>query len=94
MKKIRKWLIDNGIEFTTCEDSHRIVYTIIFEHDCVWMNGLGQEMKYNKQITIHFGKTYKQYTVTEQIGYNRYHKHIECTRADKVINVLSMLLQG
>lgn len=51
-------------------------------------------MKYNKQVTIHFDKTYKRYTVTEEIDYNRYHKHIECTRADKVINVLSMLLQG
>ena len=70
MSKILKWLEKHNIAYTfgkvkgcKCE---RI--TITLEKGCVWINGFGQTMKYNKEITITKSLSYGTYHVQEVTG--------------------------
>ena len=84
MSKIIKWLKENGIDFEQVREG---CVTILLEKDCVWVNGFGEEMKYDKGIAV-YKNTYRDYIITEKVGYNRTRKMFQGTRANDAIEVL------
>lgn len=87
MKKIINWLKKHNIYFSFTDKGVNKYITITLE-DAIWINGYNEEMKYQKYINIHFD-TYKNYSVTECIGYNRFITLGKNTKADKIIDVLA-----
>ena len=88
MTKIRKWLDDNGIAYEY--DGH---ITIYLERDCIWVNGFGEDMRYNKLIAV-YQNTYSKYIVREITGYSMSHQIIYTSKQDSVIDALNTRLKG
>lgn len=84
MSKIIKWLKENRIDFEQVREG---CVVILLEKDCVWVNGFGEEMKYDKRIAV-YKNTYNDYIITETVGYNRTEKLFHGTRAKDAIKVL------
>lgn len=84
MSKIIKWLKEHGIDFEQVREG---CVKILLENDCVWVNGFGEEMKYDKGIAV-YKNTYNDYIITETVGYNRISKMFHGTRANDAIKVL------
>lgn len=85
MSKIKKWLEAQGIQYTVKEDA---IISIILEPDCIWINGFGEPMRYDKKISI-VKNTYKDYIVTEITGYSMHHRLCWTGKQDEVIRVLA-----
>lgn len=89
MSKVIKWLQENGIDFTVEEYSHSKTIRIILEKNCIWVNGFGENMYYDKDICVRYGKGYKDYYVRELTGYNTSRILLKySTRANDVIKAL------
>lgn len=91
MKKILKWLDDNNIGYILASEGTSEYITIILETDCIWINGFGEPMKYDKKITIHHNK-YLGYGVYEQYMYSRTKTLVSTKRYEDVIDVLQSRL--
>lgn len=63
--KIIKFLNDNNVEWFW-DKNHSIIIPI--ENDCVWVNGFGEDMHYNK--AIHIAKHNPNYYCGERTGYS------------------------
>jgi len=87
MSLILKWLKENGIECQYIDKRTDKYIKIILETGCIWVNGFGKEMLYDKEITIH-KDTYKNYTVSECVGYNLFHTLAKSTKQDRIIKAL------
>ena len=84
MNKIVKWLKNHNINY---EISQTGCITILIEKDCIWMNGFGVPMKYDKKITIRHSK-YLGYGVYEQYGYSLTKTIISCKKNELVLEKL------
>lgn len=84
MKKLMKWLEEHNIEFTI--NKGYIVVTL--ESNCIWVNGFGEDMVYDKKIRI-YQDTYKNYVITEVTGYMMVATLFKGTKADNAIKILS-----
>lgn len=92
MSRIIKWLTENGIKFEVKHSKyHSDFVAIMLEEGCVWVNGFGEDMVYDRMITIHQDTTYKNYYVKSVVGYNRVENLFKGTRAKDVIEVLAEL---
>jgi len=87
--KVEKWLNENNIEHTSDND----LIEIMIEPNCVWINGFGKPMKYDRKYRVLKNK-YRDYFVIEVTGYNLHHQHCWTKKQDTVIDVLSRLLEG
>lgn len=88
MKKILKWLEENGIKnYTLSKRGKDDCITIILEKNCVWINGFNQPMKFDKKITIHHNK-YSGYGVFEQYNYSMTKTLVSCKKLEGVIETL------
>lgn len=70
MNQIKKYLDNNGVawhKFIRLGNQERIVITL--EKDNVWVNGYGEEMKWDRTITIH-QNSWKKYVAYIETGYN------------------------
>lgn len=91
MKKILKWLDDNNIDYVFSSKGKEECITIILETDCIWINGFGEPMKYDKKITIHHNK-YLGYGVYEQYMYSRTKTLMSSKKFEDVIDALKSRL--
>ena len=87
MNTIIKFLKENNINFI--ENKKRI--TITLENNCVWINGYGEKMYYNKTINI-IKDTYANYILTETMGYNKTKTLLKATKQSKIIDGLKIRL--
>ena len=87
MKKIMKWLEENGIQYTYTEHRKNKYIDIVLEKDCIWINGFNQHMKYDKSIRIH-QDTYKTYGVFETYEYSMTKTLKTSKKADIIIETL------
>ena len=87
MKKIMKWLESQGISFTYTEKGKNKCIDIVLEKDCIWINGFGEQMKYDKRIMIH-QDTYKTYGVYEKYEYYLTKTLETSKKADAIIDAL------
>lgn len=88
MKKIIKWLEENGIQYTYAERGKNKYIYIILEKDCIWINGFNQSMKYDKIIRVH-QDTYKTYGVFETYEYSMTKTLKTSKKADIIIEALA-----
>lgn len=90
MSKITKWLEEHDITYTIQKAKgvrgERIVITL--ERNCIWINGFGQEMRYNKEITIFKSLAYKTYYVQEVTGMSLSKSLCTSTKQSDVITAL------
>lgn len=93
MNKIKKWLDENGIQYTFTDKGTNKYITILLESGCVWVNGFGENMYYDRKISIH-QDTYKNFEVTEQIGYNRFNRIAKSTKQDNIVKALTERLSN
>ena len=84
MSKIIEWLISHNIDYELSKDG---CITIFIEKDCVWVNGFGEPMNYDKKITIRYDK-YSGYGVYEQYGYSLTKPIISCKKHELVLEKL------
>lgn len=91
MKKIIKWLDDNNIDYVLASEGTSEYITIILETDCIWINGFGEEMKYDKKINIHYNKQLG-YGVYEQYMYSRTKTLVSTKRYKDVVDTLKLKL--
>lgn len=87
MKKIMKWLDSMNIKY----DLNNGYIVIILEKDCIWVNGFGEPMKYDKKISI-YKNPYSEYVIYEVTGYNLHKKLFQGSRADNAIYTLDKRL--
>lgn len=88
MTKIRAFLEAQGIEYSY--DKGCIV--IMLKKDCIWVNGFGEDMHYDKKICIS-KNTYGDYIVGEVTGYSQGKKLYWGTKQSGVIEVLKNRLE-
>ena len=88
MTKIRALLEANGIEYETKNE----YLVIMLEKDCIWVNGFGEDMHYDKKLSIH-KNTYGDYIIMETTGYNQSKKLFWGTRQANAIEVLRKRLE-
>lgn len=88
MKKIMKWLEENGIQYTYTERGKNKYIDIVLEKDCIWINGFNQPMKYNKTIRVH-QDTYKTYGAFETYDYSMTKTLKTSKKADAIIEALT-----
>lgn len=95
MKTLIKWLQEHGIEFKQYKDNLNRIYRIVItlEKDCIWVNGFGEDMKYDKLIGIGKDLTYGGYKMGEVIGYNRSKTLFVGTKVKDLIKVLAKRLE-
>ena len=92
MKSIKKFLIENNIEFTTEKSfSTDEIIVITLERDNIWVNGFGKEMKWDRRLTIGQDR-YKKYVLKESTDYSRVSEHIRTGKQKEVCSKLSDLL--
>ncbi|PGT90031.1 hypothetical protein [Bacillus thuringiensis] len=92
MKQIKKYLVDNNIqhEIEVSKIWKEETIVILIEKGNVWVNGYGNEMKWDRVIAIHQNR-YKKYVVTEKVGYSRTKEHIKTGKQKEVTNLLATL---
>ena len=95
MKLIKKYLADNEIQHSIKEEYltggiGKIVITL--ERDNVWVNGYGEEMKWDRTITIS-QNTYKQYALVEATDFSKAKTHIKTGKQKELIQKLEGLLR-
>jgi len=88
MSKIKKWLLQSGIAFE--EINGRII--IMLEAGCTWINGFGEQMMYDRAISI-YKNTYGKYIAVETTGYSMSHRLVWSTKQDTVIQCLQERLK-
>ena len=88
MNSILKWLKENGIECQYIDKRTDKYIRIVLEVGCIWVNGFGEDMVYDKYISIH-KDTYKNYTVSECVGYNMITTSTRSTKQQNIIKALS-----
>ena len=71
----------NNIVFEISKDG---CITIYLEKDCVWVNSFGEEMKFDKKITIRYDK-YSGYGIYEQYAYSLTKTIIICKKHEFVL---------
>jgi len=87
LKNIKKWLINNNIEFEIVNN-----YIVIYkEKNCCWINGYNEKMYYDKKISI-YQNTYKEYIIGETIGYNLGGKIYQSGKQTNIIEFLNKKL--
>jgi hypothetical protein len=91
MKKLMKWLTEHNIDFYIVKRNFIDYIVIMLEPGCIWINGFGEPMKYDKKIMI-YKNTYNEYIVNEVIGYNQVAKLIQCSKVSNAINILDKRL--
>lgn len=84
MNKIIEWLITHNTNYELSKDG---CITIFIEKDCVWVNGFGEKMKFDKKITIRHDK-YSGYGVYEHYGYLLTKTIISCIKHEPVLEKL------
>lgn len=85
MKKLAKWLENNGIAFELTKNGY-IVITL--KKDCVWINGYGKEMLWDNKISI-YKNTYSEYVAYENTGYMLGKTIFHGSRVDNLIKILN-----
>ena len=85
MNKIIKALEEKGIKYIVDKKGNIIIE---LEKNCIWINGYNEEMKYNKQVSIH-KDTYKNYIMGETTGYNLSKTIAKSTKQDNIINAIN-----
>lgn len=88
MKKVIKWLDEHNINYSLSTEGKDECITIILETDCIWINGFGKPMKFDKKVRVLYDK-YLGYRVYEQYGYNLTKTLATCRKADMTIDVLN-----
>ena len=90
MSKILKWLEEHNISYTIEKmksvKADRI--RIVLEKDCVWINGFGQPMKYDKEITIVKSTSYGTYYMQEVTGMSLSKSLCTTTKQTDIITAL------
>lgn len=88
MTQIIKWLEAQGVGYSV--NPHSI--TIMLEKDCVWINGFGEPMKWDRKIVI-YKNPYKEYRAYEMVGYNMSEQLCWTSKQSKVIEALQKRLR-
>lgn len=88
MTKIKAFLETQEIEYSYDKD----YIVIMLEKDCIWVNGFGEDMHYDKKICIH-KNTYGDYIIVEVTGYSLSKKLFWGTRQADAIEALKNRLE-
>lgn len=91
MTKIRTFLKEQGIEYQERESSNGYI-EIMLEKDCIWVNGFGEDMYYDKKISI-YKNTYGDYIIMEKTGYSETKKLFWGRKQIHAIEVLRKRLE-
>lgn len=91
MTKIRAFLEAQGIEYQERESSNGYI-EIMLERDCIWVNGFGEDMHYDKKISI-YKNNYGDYIIMEVVGYNQSKKLFWGRKQIHAIEVLKRRLE-
>ncbi len=68
MNIIEKWLKENGVSYSVELRGRTKYIVIILEKDCVWVNGFGENMLYDRKISI-YRNTYGKFSAVLRCGY-------------------------
>lgn len=88
MTKIKAFLEAQGIEYSYDKD----YIVIVLEKDCIWVNGFGEDMHYDKTLSI-YKNIYGDYIIIEVTGYSLSKKLFWGTRQTDAIEALKKRLE-
>jgi hypothetical protein len=92
MNQIKKFLDNNKVawnKFIRLGNQERIMITL--QKDNVWVNGYGEEMKWDRTVTI-YQNTWKKYVAVIETGYNMNQSFAVSGKQKDIIEKLQLVL--